>query len=185
MAKTKEPEGNVFSLMVLRDTETQAIIEKWWLWLHEEPQRGHRARLRRCATVQAVLSDRAFHRLLVTLPQFEKNHLEAIAVIAGILSCVESDSTQMCASAMGATAAGADRPVISELRFQRLMAADSLESLFAQLRRAVLQLGKKSNPVQIADGILHWHKQHRYPGSYRGQRQWQYCWSRDYYKAIA
>lgn len=170
-------------LITFRGDE-ETVITNWWLWLHHERQRGECARLKRCGTVQMILSNKSFLLLLQKLPSdYEKYHLEAAAVVAGILSNVKYPSPQTLAMLLGNTTKRGDRPVFSGLRFQRLISSESLDELFGSLRRAVIQTDRTANPVQLADTIFHWSRQQQNPDNYQGQRQWRYLWSNDYFKA--
>ena len=168
-------------LFVLKDDETSAI-KKWFDWIHDESQRGERARLRRCTTLDEVLLQPAFYRLCQPLPRLEKFALEGLALIAGLLALVKTQVDSPLPELLANK--GADKPVFSELRFQRLLASDDPADFFKLMRRAIVQGGEKANPVLLADDILHWYQQYRHPDWYRGQRQWQYRFAKPYYTHI-
>lgn len=168
------------NLFVLKDDETEPL-KKWFNWIHDENHRGERARLRRCTTLDEILLQPGFFRLCLPLPRLEKHLLEALAMIAGLLVLVETTVDSSLPELLGK---GADKPVFSELRFQRLLASGNPEDFFKAMHRAIIQGGKKANPILLADEILHWYQQYRHPGWYQGQRQWHYRFAKPYYTQI-
>ncbi|MGV6859125.1 MAG: type I-E CRISPR-associated protein Cse2/CasB [bacterium] len=170
------------NLQRLRDPNSQQAIVEWHTWLHDENQRGKRARLRRCDSLDEIMLQPAYYRLC-RQGALRKQRPEALALAAGILAWVEHTDERSTAQLLGSPKdSGGDTPVFSELRFQRLLASVTPEDLFQNLRRAVMQLGKTASPVQLADEILHWQAQYQWPDSYKGTRQWQYRLARAYYE---
>ena len=169
-------------LKVLREEEP-AALGTWHAWLHHESQRGERARLRRAASLDAVIVQHGFFDLARRLPRLETHLLDGLALVAGILSWVEVASAEPLAALLGRSKPGGDTPLFSELRFQRLLASDTHETFFQNLRRAVLQAGKTANPLLLADSILHWEQERRHPEweKFQGRGRWQYRQARAYY----
>lgn len=173
------------NLQRLRDPDSQQAATDWHAWLHDENQRGERARLRRCDRLDEIMLQPAYYRLCQQ-DALRKLPPEALALVAGILAWVENTDERPTAQLLGSPKEpGGDTPLFSELRFQRLLASSTPEDLFQNLRRAVIQLGKTASPVQLADEILHWQAQHQWPDSYKGTRQWQYRLARAYYEPKA
>ena len=167
-------------LVVLKDDE-QEPLKKWFEWIHAEKQRGERARLRRCGTLYEVLRQRGFYRLCLPLPRLESYSLTGLALVAGLLVWVKTPVETTLPELLGK---GADKPVFSELRFQRLLASDNPEDFFQSMRRAIIQGGEKANPIELADEIFHWYQQTKHPDWYQGQRQWQYRFAKPYYAQV-
>ena len=166
------------NLIVLKDQDQQQALRKWHSELHDEHHRGDRARLRRCDKPDAVMLEPAcFH-----LCQNVKGAAEELALVAGLLAWVENPGNQPTAVLLGKSGPGSDAPLFSELRFQRLLASNDPNDFYQSMRRAIMQLGKTADPVQLTDEILHWHAQHKWPDHYRGTRQWQYRMARGYYE---
>lgn len=175
-------------MMILKENEDRndpKAIRDWHAWLHHEKQRGDRARLRRCDSLQQVMMQPAFFRLARTLPKLEKYHLEGIALVAGLLAWVEQPTNTDLPILLSRSKPGGETPVFSELRFQRLLAAQEAEDFFQGLRRAIVQAGRTANPVLLADEILHWEAQQKNPDWYTGSRQWQYRFAKPYYTGVA
>ncbi len=167
---------------ILRDEDSQQAVTDWHAWLHDENQRGERARMRRCDSLEEIMLQPAYYRLCQK-KALRKQRPEALAPVAGVLVWVENPDERPTAQLLGMPKdKGGDTPLFSELRFQRLLASNTQEDLFQNLRRAVMQLGKTASPAQLADEILHWQAQHQWPDSYKGTRQWQYRLARAYYE---
>ena len=167
-------------LVVLKDKEPQAVLD-WYSWLHSDKQKGVRARLKRCSSLEEVIIEPGFLRLNQALPRLNQYNLMGIALVAGVLAVAKIDDASTLASLLGKAKEGADNPVFSELRFQRLLASDSEEQLFQNIRRALVQVGEKANPLSLADSLLHWHREQRNPDWFKGDRQWQYQTAKNYY----
>jgi CRISPR system Cascade subunit CasB len=158
-------------------------INEWWRWLHSEQSRGERAKLRRCQSPQDVLTQQGFLRLGKRLPDWQKYHLFGLATIAGVLSHVKTEMPLSFPKQLGEAKEGSDKPVFSELRFQKLLASSDIEEFYKSLHRAVKQAGEKANPVLLADGILHWYLEQNSPEKFQGQKSWKYRWANDYYNS--
>lgn len=168
-------------MMVLKQDENQSepeAVRKWFDWLHDTPQRGERARLRRCESLDEILLQPAFYRLCLALPRLREHDLEGLAISAGLLALVKTPVSTSLPKLLGE---GGEAKAFSELRFQRLLAADSPSDFFKAMRRAISQIDGKANPVALTDDVLHWYRQHRHPEWYRGARQWQYRYAKPYY----
>jgi len=168
--------------IILGDKESQQAITKWHAWLHNENRRGERARLRRCDGLEEIMLQPAFYRLCRE-PSLRKKPVDALALAAGLLAWVENSDERPTPVLLGhPKQPGEETPLLSELRFQHLLASHTAEDLFQNLRRAIVHVGKKANPVLLADEILHWQAQQKWPDSYRGARQWQYRMASGYYE---
>ena len=170
-------------LVVLKEKEPQTVLD-WYHWLHSDKQKGVRARLKRCASLEEVIIEPGFLRLNQSLPRLSQYSLMGIALVSGILAVVKIDDASTLATLLGKAKEGSDKPMFSELRFQRLLASDSEEQLFQNIRRAVVQAGEKANPLLLADSLLHWHSEQRNPDWFKGNRQWQYQTAKSYYTEL-
>ena len=170
-------------LVVLKDKEPQAVVD-WYHWLHNDKQKGVRARLKRCTSLEEVIIEPGFLRLNQTLPRLNQYYLMGVALVAGVLAVAKIDVTSTLATLLGKAKESSDNPVFSELRFQRLLASDSEEQFFQNTRRAVIQAGEKANPLLLADNLLHWHREQRNPDWFKGARQWQYQTAKSYYTEV-
>ena len=167
---------------ILNEDEGSTVLE-WWLWLHNENQRGVRARLRRCNTPDEVMMQSAFYGLCRRLPRIESFALHGLSVVAGLLAWVEKPGAVL-PELLGTPKSGSDKPRFSELRFQQLLASGSPQELYQNLRRAILQAEKTADPVHLADSVLHWTGQQQKPDWYTGRHQWQYRFARPYYEKV-
>jgi len=127
-----------------------AIILGWWARELGDRQsaaaRGLAARLRRAGPVDA-LAERAVHDLAQALNLRDGARL---AFLVRLLAEVREHEGRPLARALG----GAE-PVMSELRFQRLMRADGGE-LPEALRRAITLADRSCNVARLGSDLLHW-----------------------------
>lgn len=179
----KEIKNRKMYYPALYKEDQRARLKEWWLWLHSDHARGERAKLRRCQTPQEVLTQKGFLKLGKMLPDWQKYHLFGLATVAGILSHVKTERPLRFPEQLGKAKEGTDKPVFSELRFQKLLAASDAEEFYKSLHRAVKQAGEKANPVLLADGILHWYLEQSTPEKFHGQKSWKYSWANDYYSS--
>ena len=165
----------------LKDEQRRQAIMEWHGELHNENHRGNRARLRRCDKYDSVMLEPAYFKLCRMMP---KINAEALALVAGLLAWAEHPCTPSKPTAvlLGKTKPDSDTPLFSELRFQRLLASNTADDFYQNMRRAIIQLEKTADPMHLADEILHWHAQHKQPDSYQGTRQWSYRMARAYYE---
>lgn len=126
-----------------------AILRDWFRSLEED--RGERAALRRSDDPAACAFRPAFHRLRRRLSALGKVNDDALAVVAVLVAGVRKD-------AYGAPfprrlwGGNKDKPVLSELRLQRLLQEGAAEDVLRQLRRALAMVG---NEADVAD-LAHW-----------------------------
>ncbi|WP_457673068.1 type I-E CRISPR-associated protein Cse2/CasB [Thiolapillus sp.] len=167
---------------ILKKNDEPKAVADWHGWIHHENQRGERARLRRCESLDEVLMQPAFFRLARVLPRLEPRGLTGLALVAGLLVWAEKTTETDLPVMLGKPKAkDSDTRLFSELRFQRLLASRDAEDFFQSMRRAIVQAGKQADPVALADAILHWEEQQRRPELHRGNRQWQYRMAKPYY----
>lgn len=131
-----------------------AVVRRWWAAL--EDRRGDRAELRRCRTPEAVAFHPSYHRLLNDLRRAGlKIPAEVVAVIAGVLSQVETDDRSgTFAAGMAAPQNGKAR--VSGLRFRRLLAIDDLSEFYTALIRMIHLLGGTAPIRDLAESIRWW-----------------------------
>lgn len=161
------------------NAEQQRWVRNWWKALQPRVEgdaalpgvlwamgRGERAQLRRCADAEALLSHSATLLLAQRLIELndEKGPVpdlpisyERLAWVAGVLAVVKEDihDGKSLALLLG-TAAGNERPIMSELRFKMLQRSTSLADLFVQWRRAVQLAGGVLDVARLADDLLNW-----------------------------
>ncbi|MGQ0697812.1 MAG: type I-E CRISPR-associated protein Cse2/CasB [Panacagrimonas sp.] len=146
--------------------------------------RAARARLRRCAEPLDAFAERGAHDLLDATAEaraVDDSHMpreEDILALAPLLAWVEEhDGARSLPAQLAQTKeTGQDRPLLSELRFKRLLAASGTE-LFTELRRALQVIGKRANVLSLAEAACDWHLEHRGPDL---RRRWAY----DYYSNL-
>jgi CRISPR system Cascade subunit CasB len=160
---------------------------RWWAALQDKradgaPNRGGDraalARLRRAATPLQAVEEPAVISLYRQLGfgEHQLNHrLPRVAVVAAVLAHIRSDAApqesgrrQSFAEMLGRD----ERPLMSALRFKRLLAASNDQDLLNGFRRAVALAGGRNIDVgDLAASLLEWSEKRRMR------------WAFDYYRA--
>jgi len=129
-----------------------AIALGWWsreIAPRDVPAaRGLSARLRRAAPL-AVLCEPAVIQLANAL-DLRPAQADQLVRLATLLAEIRENSAETLARRLG----GAE-PVLSSLRFQRLLRAEGGE-LTDHLRRAILMAERRCNVAALAADLLHW-----------------------------
>lgn len=151
-----------------KDEGNRRVLKEWWASLQEH--RGERAELRRAGTLTEVAFMIAYHRLLQGLEKIDpKVRREGVAALAAVGALLEEIDARSSVAKQMAT--GTDKAPVSLVRFRRLLAAEGLEELFPQLRRALALLDHKANFYSLAEALLRWNDMTRKH------------WAHDYYAA--
>ena len=133
------------------DTPLGQHLASWWRGLAQRP--GERAELRRAATVAQLVMTPSFQR---TCPLFaghfkaEKGWQDRLAAIIGLLAHVREFSSQGLAEQMAG-----QPPVVSELRFRRLLQRER-DELYVAMIRVIRMLHYRVNPYDLATAIYFW-----------------------------
>lgn len=177
-------------------------VRKWWRALQPREAgsealpaalvgmgRGERARLRRCATADELLSEPSALLLADGLiadgerwPLSKKAvTYERLALVAGVLAKVKEDvrDQRSLAWRLG-NGSGGERAAMSELRFKRLQRTEDIDDLFLQWRRAVQLADGRADVAQLADDLLTWLLELGQSTS-RGSDSVKFRWAYDYY----
>jgi CRISPR system Cascade subunit CasB len=109
-------------------------------------------------------------------PRFEGDYV-AVALIAGALASVREDAADHRSLA---AQLGGEAPVMSELRFLRLMRAADLDDFYRQLQRALQLASRKTDVAVLANDIVAWLLEQTSPLPDPNQR-FKARWARDYY----
>jgi CRISPR system Cascade subunit CasB len=135
----------------------------WWSGLQPPDERtpnrrgdrGALARLRRCASVIDAASEPATFALCRKLGATERD-LDRVALLAAVLAQVrDHDGRLRVARQIGVQSR--DTPaVMSDLRFRRLLQADTDDEKLIGFRRLVALAGRKLNVADLADGVVNW-----------------------------
>lgn len=154
--------------------EQGQIAAAWWRALQppddaSPERRGDRAalaRLRRCATVMDAATERASLDLCRKLALGEAG-LKRACLAAAVLAHVRQDvRPERVARQLGAQRDGT--AAMSELRFRRLVQADTADEQLTAFRRLVALAGRKLNVADLAEALLHWDDARR--------RRWAYAY---------
>ncbi|MES9861948.1 MAG: type I-E CRISPR-associated protein Cse2/CasB [Candidatus Thiodiazotropha sp. LLP2] len=138
------------------DSPVGEILSSFWKGL--ENDKGNRAELRRCKQPEDVVMISGFHQLCARLKPFMKNEGAGwemrIASIAGLLAHVRVLYPQKSLAMHMAEFKG-DSPVMSELRFRRLLQRDRFD-MYGALIRVIRLLDKKANIHDLAKSVYYW-----------------------------
>lgn len=138
------------------DSAVGKILSEFWQGL--EIDKGARAELRRCKRPEEVVLVPGFHRLCSRLHPLLKKEQPGwemrFAAIAGLLAHVRQLSSKKTLAEQMAESKG-DSPVVSELRFRRLLQRDRSD-LYGALIRVLGLLDKKANPHDLARSVYYW-----------------------------
>jgi len=139
------------------DAPAGQILGKFWQSL--EDNKGDRAELRRCKNPEEVILVPAFHRLCNRIRPLMKNEQQGwemrLAAIAGLLAHIGQLDVRRRTLAEQMAASKGDSPVVSELRFRRLLQRDRRD-LYAALIRVLGLLDKTANPYDLAKSVYYW-----------------------------
>jgi CRISPR system Cascade subunit CasB len=155
---------NKNTIYIFSDSTTRQILFEWWNNLDEN--RGKRADLRRCHNIDEVVFTHSFYNLRKELSQFRINQ-EALAAIAGVLSHVKSNDTNLSFPAqMAKPKLGSQKAAVSDLRFRRLLMIEDRSELFTTMIRIVRLLEGSVNIFDLAKSIYWWNE--------RTKKQWAF-----------
>lgn len=146
------------------DSPLGKALAEWWLKLKDDT--AGRAELRRCNSVAEVVMTPTFQHLCQRVkPCFanEDNWQDRLAAIAGLISHLKHEQARVLAGGemrveklaeQMAQSAG-DRPVVSELRFRRLLQRERAD-LYAPMIRILRMLKGDANLYGLAESVYYW-----------------------------
>lgn len=196
-------EQELKSLAALSLGEAVAV-RRWWQRLSLSPvelaqltpqpglPRGVRAALRRCDTLDAALLTQAFRELWRILPEatreasFMDANLEKWSSIALVLAELRAETPNKALAARLGQQAPTGKPIMSELRFQQILACRTPDELVQRLRRALALAGRSEvSAVRLADVVALWWREYRSGFSARPTHRFGFILANDYFGATA
>lgn len=148
----------------MRESQTNLAdkVYRWWCSLSEQGGKGHgpnlrgdRAKLRRAKVPADVYTNPSFHALLQSVAGEDPRDTEqarAVAVLAAVLAHVDNNAP----GGFGRLCAMGKQPVVSELRFRRILEKETAPELQAELTRTVRLLGRTADVKDLAFSVLFW-----------------------------
>lgn len=127
-------------------------------WADMQQNRGERAELSRAKSVDDIILLPAFQRACQRFKPFfegEDNWESRLAAILGLLAHVRKPSGQEIALEMAGGPKPKDQPIVSELRFRRLLQKDRQE-LFVAMIRILRMLDNQANLHDLANSVYYW-----------------------------
>ena len=126
------------------------FVVQWWHALKSD--RGGMAELRRAHNPSEVVFVPAYHRLCsaINAQGFDK---EALACVAGLCAHVKESSNSTLADQM--------KPVVSSLRFRRVLAINDRTEFYHAMIRVIRLLKKTVNVRDLAKIVYLWNEETR------------------------
>lgn len=179
-----------------RTSRRDEVTEQWWKKLHLSPQQlqaeklspwptKYKAELKRCGTPDAAMLTEGFRSLWLALPESVRERQDhtiiAWATIACVLANINDETTKSFASSLGEIDSATDKPVVSELRFQQLQNAKSVDEFLTRLLRIIKQIKGVAEPVGLSTDILAWFDEHHSRQPRKADKRIAVKWAMDYY----
>lgn len=131
----------------------QSVLLEWWNGL----SKGNRAELRRCSSLEEIALLGSFHDLRLRLVPMVSVDPLRLAAVAGLASHVKEDNPSLkIAQQMAIKKPGSEMPVVSELRFRRLLAINDISELYRTMIRMIRILGGEVNLLSLAESVYWW-----------------------------
>lgn len=181
-------------------SEVESVVLRWWQSMFLTPSElkekgnfpaptAHRAQLKRCESIDAVMLTEGFRALWFALPEkltavAKSSDIECWATIAAALVHVKNNSKNKLATAAGSKAEG-DKSVVSELRFAQLQNAKTPDDFLRRLRRILQQVKGDISVVSLAKDIEQWFSEHNTLRPRKADKRIAVQWAMDYYRAAA
>jgi len=166
--------------------EQRGIIKYWWNSLEDE--RGDRARLRRCSEAIQVMLEPGFYRLLNALESWETYRIHALAMAAGLISHLKTNSAEKgvrFGHQLGKSKEGSSKPRISQLRFSQLQKCRNPEEFYVHVRRIIQLLDRNANVLSLAEFVLAWDREYNGKIERDPSRRLQFRLANDYFTEIS
>ena len=141
----------------MSENKPGAIALGWWsreIAPRDVPSaKALSARLRRAAPL-AALCEPAVIDLAHALG-LSPSRADDIIRLGTLLAEIREHTSETLATRLGGTEPALSKPLLSSLRFQRLMRAEG-DDLTSQLRRAIVMADRRCNVAAFAQDLLHW-----------------------------
>lgn len=186
----------------------ERVVRAWWNQLQPDDRdrkqsppardglgRADSAKLRRATCIEDLETEHAAQLLTARLlaepwrnraaQHWCENNPGPLLAIAGVLAVVRQGDPHghSLAWRLGQPAAGADRPLMSELRFKRLLKSRNLDEFFTAARRAVALAKETADVAVLADDMLSWaYEQAKERKIDEPVQSLCFRWARDYYQ---
>jgi CRISPR system Cascade subunit CasB len=130
--------------------------------------RGDRAALRRCGTLVEVAFVPAFHQLSRALRAAADAPVnpDRLLAVAGLVAIIKQPIANSLPRQMATPNAGGTSPVVSGLRFRRLLQCQTQDELFTTMRRILRLLDDQANLCDLANSVYGWNE--------RTRKRWAY-----------
>ena len=144
------------------------IIRKRWEELQTPACSGHRAKLRRAQSPDEVAMQAHYYSIIAPLLAMDEleplkrrisSHMPSVV---GLLAHVKTDDqNRSFAEAMGTKKQGSDQPIVSDLRFRRILRVEDQDELYTTMIRVIRMLDGNVNVTDLATSVFFWNEQTR------------------------
>lgn len=127
------------------------ILKKCWMDIQQN--RGERAELCRAKSLNDIILLPVFQRTCLRFKPFfqkEENWEYRLAAVIGLLAHVRETTSEKIAKQMAG-----NPPIVSELRFRRLLQKDRRD-LFVTMIRVLRILNNQANLYDLANSVYYW-----------------------------
>lgn len=182
------------------DNTIEIAILRWWqsMFLPTEQltdkgiipaPSAHKAKLKRCESLDSVMLSDGFRALWLSLPEAfitaaKPEQIEYFAAIAAVLVQVKNNNKDKLATIAGKKSDG-EKSVVSELRFSQLQNAKTPDDFVRRLRRILQQVKGESSVIALAKDIERWFAEHYGTWPNKPSKRVSVQWAMDYYRAAA
>ena len=139
----------------------------WWEGLKQN--KGDRAELRRCKDLKEIQQASSFQRIywkMMKLAGEENNpSKEQMAIIIGLAAHIEGNDDSECFGHQ--ISRGAESPILSELRFRKLLRINDRQGLFRFLIQVIRILDKRVNLLDLQEISYFWGEDRKTKLSYK------------------
>jgi CRISPR system Cascade subunit CasB len=149
----------------MNEDELKVLLE-WWKDL--ENKKGDRAELKRARAPAEVVFCEAYHRLYNRILCNGRDK-DKLAAIAGLAAHVKSHNEAVSVAEQMAVpkTANNNNPIVSGLRFRRILAIKDTEELYIPLIRAIKILGGNVNLFDLAKSVYEWNEKTKKDWAYK------------------
>ena len=142
-----------------KDAPTTIALMEWWQDLTND--KGTRATLRRCKTPKAVMLHPAYARIHNQVAEHlrgRRNWELQLACVIGVIVHVKGRTDNSAPVTTLAKHMGGADPIVSELRFRRLLQCDA-NDFYRRITRIVKMLGANVYLPDLIESIFFWNDQ--------------------------
>lgn len=150
--------------LTIRSPEAMQVILAWYAGLHSEHKNAERAQLRRCTSVHEVFWHREYYSLVQKLEEVHvymrsstarTDEQYALATIVALAPHIKANRPDGSIGRQFALGIG-QKNGLSDLRFRRLLSAQTAADALPGFRRAIHILDGSVNAKSVFETLVRW-----------------------------